>query len=94
MVRLLVLFAQFEKSGDLSSQCDSWLRGSFLMIDFHTNKWEGVGRDVYGNRDIQAYEKGRQDINKIRKAFDNLPRTVQDFYLQRLAAEFQHKCFS
>ena len=51
----------------------------------------GVGRDVYGNRDLQPYEKGRQDIKKIIKAFDKLPRAVQNFYLQRLAAELQEK---
>ncbi|TVY41335.1 tRNA wybutosine-synthesizing protein [Lachnellula subtilissima] len=51
----------------------------------------GVGRDVYGNRDLQPYEKGRQDIKKIIKAFDKLPKAVQNFYLQRLAAEFQQK---
>ena len=51
----------------------------------------GVGRDVYGNRDLQPYEKGRQDIKKIIKAFDKLPKAAQNFYLHRLAAEFQQK---
>jgi tRNA wybutosine-synthesizing protein 4 len=49
------------------------------------------GRDVYGNRDLQAYEKGRQDIAKIVKSFDNLPVEVRGFYLQRLAKEFEEK---
>jgi tRNA wybutosine-synthesizing protein 4 len=50
-----------------------------------------VGKDVYGNRDLQAYEKGRQDIAKIAKSFEKLPGNARSFYLQRLAAEFQEK---
>ncbi|KAG9232208.1 hypothetical protein BJ875DRAFT_467488 [Amylocarpus encephaloides] len=48
-----------------------------------------AGRDVYGNRDLQAYEKGRQDIARILKSFRDLPGGAQQFYLQRLAAELQ-----
>lgn len=47
------------------------------------------GRDVYGNRDLQAYEKGRKDINKLAKSFDKLPRNVARFYLERLADELK-----
>jgi len=47
-----------------------------------------TGKDVYGNRDLQAYEKGRQDISKIIKAFETLPSDVRGFYLSRLAREF------
>lgn len=46
-----------------------------------------AGKDVYGNRDLQAYEKGRQDVAKIIKSFDSLPGAVRGFYLQRLADE-------
>jgi len=53
-----------------------------------------VGKDVYGNRDLQAYEKGRQDVNKIAKSFENLPLDVQNFYLQRLAEELKYKASS
>jgi tRNA wybutosine-synthesizing protein 4 len=49
------------------------------------------GKDVYGNRDLQAYEKGRQDIAKIIRSFDNMPVDVRCFYLQRLAQEFTQK---
>lgn len=48
-----------------------------------------AGRDVYGNRDLQAYEKGRQDVAKIVKSFDNLPMDMRVFYLSRLAQEFE-----
>lgn len=50
-----------------------------------------AGKDVYGNRDLQAYEKGRQDIAKIAKSFDSLPADIQGFYLQRLAKELEEK---
>ncbi|KAI9744954.1 MAG: tRNA methyltransferase ppm2 [Claussenomyces sp. TS43310] len=46
-----------------------------------------IGRDVYGNRDLAAYEKGRKDISKIAKSFDGLPADVRGFYLLRLAQE-------
>lgn len=46
-----------------------------------------AGRDVYGNRDLQAYENGRRDIEKIRQAFAGLPREMSRFYLERLAEE-------
>jgi tRNA wybutosine-synthesizing protein 4 len=50
-----------------------------------------AGKDVYGNRDFQAYEKGRQDIWKIVKSFDGLPAEIRGFYLQRLVEEFKMK---
>jgi len=50
-----------------------------------------AGKDVYGNRDLQAYEKGRQDIAKIIKSFDSLPVDIRGFYLQRLVKEFEEK---
>jgi tRNA wybutosine-synthesizing protein 4 len=50
-----------------------------------------VGKDVYGNRDLQAYEKGRQDIAKIVRSFDSLPAEARGFYLQRLVRELEQK---
>ncbi len=47
------------------------------------------GRDVYGNRDMQAYEKGRKDIGKIAQSFKNLPPDMARFYLERLANEMK-----
>ncbi|CAJ0550490.1 Ff.00g104200.m01.CDS01 [Fusarium sp. VM40] len=49
-----------------------------------------TGRDVYGNRDLAAYEKGRQDIDRITKSFDRLPSEIRQFYLTRLANELLH----
>ena len=49
------------------------------------------GRDTYGNRDLQAYEKGRRDIEKISKSFDKLPKDMGKFYLERLADELKAK---
>jgi tRNA wybutosine-synthesizing protein 4 len=47
------------------------------------------GIDVYGNRDLQAYETGRTDVEKILKAFENLPAELSRFYLDRLVGELQ-----
>ncbi|KMU87904.1 leucine carboxyl methyltransferase family protein [Coccidioides immitis H538.4] len=49
------------------------------------------GRDVYGNRDLHAYEKGRKDVEKIARSFDRLPSDVARFYLDRLADELRQK---
>ncbi|KAI4704021.1 hypothetical protein J4E81_001085 [Alternaria sp. BMP 2799] len=55
--------------------------------------WKGLekgyaaGKDVYGNRDLQAYENGRRDVEKIVRAFKDLPVDVSKFYLERLAGE-------
>ncbi|XWX00997.1 hypothetical protein V2A60_009022 [Cordyceps javanica] len=46
-----------------------------------------TGRDVYGNRDLAAYEKGRRDVAKITKQFQQLPEETRRFYLARLADE-------
>lgn len=50
-----------------------------------------VGRDVYGNRDLAAYEKGRQDVNKLASSFQKLPAQAREFYLVRLADELRQK---
>jgi len=53
-----------------------------------------AGRDVYGNRDLAAYEKGRQDINKLVSNFHKLPAQAREFYLVRLADELRQKIHS
>jgi tRNA wybutosine-synthesizing protein 4 len=50
-----------------------------------------AGRDVYANRDLQAYEKGRGDVQKIARSFDGLPADMAKFYLLRLAEELRSK---
>lgn len=49
-----------------------------------------VGKDVYGNRDLQVYEKGRQDVARIAKSFSNLPKDARLFYLLRLGEELKN----
>lgn len=49
------------------------------------------GRDVYGNRDLAAYEKGRQDVARITKSFDRVPPEIRQFYMARLADELLHE---
>lgn len=53
-----------------------------------------AGRDVYGNRDLAAYEKGRQDVARIANAFAKVPQDVKEFYLLRLADELAGKASS
>ena len=50
-----------------------------------------AGKDVYGNRDLQAYEKGRLDVAKIAKSFKGLPPDMATFYLERLADELMEE---
>ncbi|KAL4919758.1 hypothetical protein BDW62DRAFT_209466 [Aspergillus aurantiobrunneus] len=58
---------------------------------FFRNLTQGyaAGRDVYGNRDVQAYEKGRKDVEKIAQSFGELPPDMARFYLLRLADELR-----
>ncbi|KAI1095133.1 LCM-domain-containing protein [Rostrohypoxylon terebratum] len=49
------------------------------------------GRDVYGNRDLAAYEKGRLDVARIANSFNKLPLDVREFYIKRLADELAQK---
>ncbi|USP76084.1 tRNA wybutosine-synthesizing protein 4 [Curvularia clavata] len=51
------------------------------------DKGYAAGKDVYGNRDLQAYENGRRDVEKIVRAFKDMPTDVSRFYLERLAGE-------
>lgn len=48
-----------------------------------------AGRDVYGNRDIAAYEEGRKAVEKIVKGFEGVPRDLRMFYLERLVGELR-----
>jgi tRNA wybutosine-synthesizing protein 4 len=50
-----------------------------------------MGRDVYANRDLQAYEKGRADLIKVSQGFDGVPPDMANFYLLRLADELREK---
>src|SRR6266498_3303141 len=52
-------------------------------------KGYAAGRDVYGNRDVAAYENGRRDVDRLTKSFKDLPRDMARFYLERLADELK-----
>ena len=69
----------------------------FRDLDAHAGGGGGAyaaGRDVYGNRDLAAYEKGRQDVARMAKAFEKLPGQAREFYLLRLAEELREKATS
>ncbi|GJN78048.1 tRNA methyltransferase ppm2 [Purpureocillium lilacinum] len=48
-----------------------------------------AGRDVYGNRDLAAYEKARLDVARMAKSFQQLPVETRRFYMARLAEELR-----
>ncbi|EED23269.1 Leucine carboxyl methyltransferase family [Talaromyces stipitatus ATCC 10500] len=56
-------------------------------------KGYAAGRDVYANRDLEAYEKGRNEVEKIVRSFDGVPPDIAAFYLVRLAEELR-ECVS
>lgn len=52
----------------------------------------GIGKDVYGNKDLLPYENGRNALKKIFREFqdhNDIPAQVKKFYLLRLAEEFK-----
>jgi tRNA wybutosine-synthesizing protein 4 len=57
------------------------------------DKGYAVGRDVYANRDLHAYEKGRQDVERLVRSFDGIPPEMASFYLLRLASELKEKAW-
>lgn len=84
------------KAGDVLFLPPLWLHtatptsnASIAVNVFFRNLDSGysTGRDVYGNRDLAAYEKGRQEIARISKGFDRVPVEAKQFYMLRLAVE-------
>ncbi|GAB7362743.1 hypothetical protein MBLNU230_g3049t1 [Neophaeotheca triangularis] len=68
--------------------------GLSVAVNVFFRSWEqgyAAGRDVYGNRDLAAYEKGRKDVDKICKAFDGVDGVAARFYLERLGLELVGK---
>ncbi|KAL9000082.1 MAG: hypothetical protein Q9169_001157 [Polycauliona sp. 2 TL-2023] len=50
-----------------------------------------AGKDVYGNRDLQAYENGRRNVERMVKSMGGLPKNVASTYLARLGEELLEK---
>ena len=54
------------------------------------NIYSNDGKDVYGNKDLRAYEQGKKSIRKIidnLHASSGIPGDISALYLRRLAAE-------
>ncbi|WEW60940.1 tRNA methyltransferase ppm2 [Emydomyces testavorans] len=88
------------KPGDILFLPPLWLhtacptKGVSVAVNvFFRNLAQGyaVGRDVYGNRDLHAYEKGRRDVEKIVRSFNRLPCDIARFYIDRLADELRER---
>ncbi|KAL2829934.1 hypothetical protein BDW59DRAFT_170256 [Aspergillus cavernicola] len=86
------------KVGDILFLPPLWLHAaaptgnvSVAVNVFFRNLSQGyaAGKDVYGNRDVQSYEKARKDLEKMQKSFGGLPPDMGRFYLLRLAGELQ-----
>ncbi len=50
------------------------------------------GRDIYGNRDLRAYEEGRSKVRQLERSLAHLPSDQAAFYLKRLAKELEDAC--
>lgn len=48
-----------------------------------------AGKDVYGNRDLAAYERARKDVGRIIGGFEGVPADAREFYLLRLSQELR-----
>ncbi|KAI1499454.1 leucine carboxyl methyltransferase [Biscogniauxia marginata] len=88
------------KPGDILFLPPAWLHTAEPLTDlgvavnvFFRSLESGYssGRDVYGNRDIAAYEKGRQDIARMVASFKKVPYDMREFYIRRLADELARK---
>lgn len=75
----------------LHTACSATSEVSIAVNVFFRNLTKGyaAGRDVYGNRDLHAYEKSRQDLQRLTRSFDGVPPDMTRFYLRRLAQELQ-----
>ncbi|ODA82023.1 hypothetical protein RJ55_00528 [Drechmeria coniospora] len=86
------------QEGDVLFLPALWLHTAMPMSDLNVavnvffrdlDSGYATGRDVYGNRDLAAYEKGRQDAGRIARSFQPLPLETRRFYLARIADELQ-----
>lgn len=57
--------------------------------DLEQQEHYASGRDVYGNKDLEAYEKGRQAVARIAKTLRPLPPAAKEFYLSRIVDELR-----
>ncbi|KAJ5279392.1 LCM-domain-containing protein [Penicillium angulare] len=75
----------------LHTACSATSEVSVAVNVFFRNLTKGYasGRDVYGNRDLHAYEKSRGDLQRILRSFEGVPPDMARFYLRRLAQELQ-----
>lgn len=75
----------------LHTACSATSDASVAVNVFFRNLTKGyaAGRDVYGNRDLHAYEKSREELQRMTRSFDGVPPNMARFYLRRLAQELQ-----
>ncbi|KAL6852235.1 hypothetical protein J3F83DRAFT_564011 [Trichoderma novae-zelandiae] len=62
---------------------------NIFFRDLEQKEHYSPGRDVYGNKDLEMYEKGRQAVARIAKSLQSLPPAAREFYLCRLEDELR-----
>lgn len=84
------------KPGDVIYIPSMWLHATCplsesISLNFFWKDLEGriyaPGKDIYGNSDIDAYQKGRIAVEKIKEAFSGVPDDIKEFYILRLSKE-------
>lgn len=75
-----------DRGGDDENEVGTTVAVNIFFRTFEPGRY-APGKDVYGNRDVQAYEQGRLGIARIARAFEGLPGEVRRFYVERLAGE-------
>ncbi|KAJ6036906.1 LCM-domain-containing protein [Penicillium herquei] len=75
----------------LHTACSTTSEVSVAVDFFFRNlpKSYAPGLDVYGNRDLHAYETSREGLQRITRSFEGVPPDMARFYLRRLAQELQ-----
>lgn len=75
----------------LHTACSATSEVSVAVNVFFRSLSQGYapGRDVYGNRDLHAYETSREGLQRMVRSFEGVPPDMTRFYLRRLAQELQ-----
>jgi len=54
---------------------------------FDTDVYSKEGKDLYGNKDLTCYEKGRVALASVKKELEDIEEEARKFYLIRLGQE-------
>lgn len=63
---------------------------NFFWKDLKPEVYGNGKKDIYGNKDIEGYENGRNVVAKLAQSFKDVPEEVRKFYLLRLVDELKN----